>query len=70
MSRVSILAVLCLAVAGCGAHVKPYERGALTHPSMDSEWEAEQDKFEAHFRESREGSTYGSSAAGGGCGCN
>jgi len=65
-----MLGLIAAALTGCGAHVQPYERGELAHPSMDSGWEAEQDRFEAHLRESREGSTFGASAAGGGCGCN
>ena len=54
-----------LASVGC-AHVKPYEREVLSRPSMDPASEASDARFQAHLRESREGSTASSGAAGGG----
>jgi Domain of unknown function (DUF4266) len=66
------LAVLTLSLAllsGC-THVKPYEREALSRPSMDPKTEVGETGFQAHLRESREGATSSSGAAGGGCGCN
>jgi hypothetical protein len=59
----------CLACAACG-HVKPHEREYLSKPSMTPATESAEVAFQAHVRESREGATSGSSAAGGGCGCN
>jgi hypothetical protein len=58
-----------LACAACG-HVKPHEREHLSRPSMTPNSESGEVAFQAHLRESREGATAGSSAAGGGCGCN
>jgi len=60
---------LALLFVGC-AHVKPYEREVLSRPSMDQASEASDARFQAHLRESREGATASSGAAGGGCGCN
>lgn len=59
----------CLACAAC-AHVKPHEREYLSKPSMTPASESAEVGFQAHLRESREGASAGSSAAGGGCGCN
>jgi hypothetical protein len=58
-----------LLFVGC-AHVKPYEREVLSRPSMDPASEGSDARFQAHLRESREGATASSGAAGGGCGCN
>jgi len=60
------LSALCV---GC-VHVKPYEREVLSRPSMDPTTEDGDARFQAHLRESREGATASSGAAGGGCGCN
>jgi hypothetical protein len=60
---------LTLVLVGC-AHVKPYERETLSRPSMDPTTESGETRFQAHLRESREGATASSGAAGGGCGCN
>jgi hypothetical protein len=71
-------ALLALAVAaaalgalgtGC-AHVSPYERESLSHPSMDAESEAGETAFRAHVHDAREGATGGHGSSGGGCGCN
>jgi hypothetical protein len=67
--RLNLVALLCLALAGC-VHVAPHEREALSRPSMDPKVEAGEAAFQAHLRESREGSTASAGAAGGGCGCN
>lgn len=64
-----MLAGACLAGAAC-AHVKPHEREYMSKPSMTPVTESAEVAFQAHVRESREGATSGSSAAGGGCGCN
>ncbi|HEX6240924.1 MAG TPA: DUF4266 domain-containing protein [Polyangiales bacterium] len=59
-------------VLSCGAcaHVHPYEREYHSKPHMTPGDERAETAFQAHLRESREGATSGSSAAGGGCGCN
>ncbi len=64
-----LLGATCLASMAC-AHVRPDEREALARPSMDAAHEAGEAGFQAHVRESREGSTASAGAAGGGCGCN
>ncbi len=64
-----LLLAMCLASAACG-HVKPHEREYLSRPNMTPASEAAEGSFQAHLRESREGATAGSNAAGGGCGCN
>jgi hypothetical protein len=62
--------VLALVPLAACTHVKPYEREALSRPSMDPKTEVGETGFQAHLRESREGATASSGAAGGGCGCN
>ena len=60
---------LALVATGC-SHVHPYEREYLSRPNMTAADERHEAQFQAHLRESREGASAGSSAAGGGCGCN
>jgi hypothetical protein len=67
--RVGLLGFALLVGTGC-AHVAPHEREALTRPSMDPAAESGEAQFQAHLRESREGSTASAGASGGGCGCN
>jgi hypothetical protein len=55
--------------AGCVV-VKPYQREYLSERAMRPASEAAEDRFRAHWQESREGSIGGFGAAGGGCGCN
>ncbi len=59
--------VLAFVLAGC-AHVAPYQRERLAHPSMaisDLAGPSEQ-----HVRSVQEGAVGGGDSAGGGCGCN
>lgn len=65
------LCVLCvvLSVAAC-AEVKPYERGRLAKPEMAWEPDQLEASLNKHTYFSKEGSSGGDSAAGGGCGCN
>ena len=63
----ALLLLLAPHMAGC-AHVPPYERERLAHPSMvtsDLTPSSEQ-----HMRSIQEGAIGGGAAAGGGCGCN
>lgn len=69
MMRALVRFGLLAAFAGC-AHVAPHEREALTRPSMDAKAESGEASFQAHVRESREGSTASAGSSGGGCGCN
>ena len=68
MSRL-ICAALLILVAGC-SNVQPWQRGSLAHADM--QWQP--DVMDARLREqihnSKEASSGGSGAAGGGCGCN
>jgi hypothetical protein len=54
-------------VPGC-AHVPPYERERLAHPSMVTSDPAR--SSEQHMRSVQEGAIGGGATAGGGCGCN
>jgi hypothetical protein len=67
----SLLLAIAAAISliGC-AHVSPYEREALTRPTMDVERENSEATFHAHVMDSREGATGGHGSTGGGCGCN
>ena len=53
--------------AGC-AHVAPYDRGALAHPTMTPVDETPASV--EHVRAVQEGAIGGGAGAGGGCGCN
>jgi hypothetical protein len=61
--------LLAILVGGC-APVKPYQREYLSERAMRPDSEAAESRFRSHWQESREGSTGGFGAAGGGCGCN
>ena len=65
----ALLLALAMAPAGC-ARVRPYQREYLSQRPMDPASEATEDRFRQHWQDSREGSTGGFGAAGGGCGCN
>jgi Domain of unknown function (DUF4266) len=62
-----VAAALILGSIGC-AHVKPYERGRLAHPTMLLGDMARPGA--AHVYAIREGAVGGGSGAEGGCGCN
>lgn len=67
MARV-VLAMALVAVSGGCAHLKPFERGRLAHPTMllgDMSRPGS-----AHVYSIREGANGGGSGAEGGCGCN
>ena len=67
LKSTAMLMLLLLAAAGC-AHVAPYERERLAHPTM-----ATSDLVRAseeHVRAVHEGAVGGGESAGGGCGCN
>jgi Domain of unknown function (DUF4266) len=55
--------------SGCVV-VKPFQREYLSERAMRPAAEAAEDRFRAHWQESREGAIGGFGAAGGGCGCN
>ncbi|MEL6187652.1 MAG: DUF4266 domain-containing protein [Myxococcota bacterium] len=69
IGRLLILAAIGVCVGGC---VRPWQRGALSHRSMDAEQlcERHMDDFLSHVQDIREGATGGGGKPGGGCGCN
>lgn len=70
MRTLVVVAAFGLLLANGCTHVKPYEREALSRPSMDPKTEVGETAFQGHMRETREGATTNSGGAGGGCGCN
>jgi hypothetical protein len=62
------LALGSMLVAGC-AHVAPYERGNLAHPTMSAE-DPYTTPLAAHVQAVSEGAAGGLAGGGGGCGCN
>ncbi len=56
-------------LTGC-VRVAPYERGTLAREDMALAEDPDLSAGPEHAREYREGSSGGSSAKGGGCGCN
>jgi hypothetical protein len=63
-----LLGISLLATACAGA--KPWEREQLGRPEMAFTPDAHESAFEGHVFFSKEGSTLGGDAGGGGCGCN
>lgn len=71
MSRLAGLLILVLAVllTGC-TEVRPWERGYLAREEMGWDADALESQLNDHIFFSKEASSGGASAAGGGCGCN
>jgi hypothetical protein len=65
--RSGLALCLLLGLAGC-AHLKPYQRGRLAHPTMLLGDMARPGA--AHVYAVREGAVGGGAGAEGGCGCN
>jgi hypothetical protein len=59
--------LLLVVATGC-AHVMPYDRAQLAHPTMTTDDLAR--SAEEHVRAIQEGAAGGGFSAGGGCGCN
>ena len=61
-----------IAMAGCSGlePVAAWERGYLAEEGMQWQSSAREAKFEGHVYTSKEASSGGNGAAGGGCGCN
>jgi len=68
MASLTVLAAL----SGCVATepVAPYERGYLAEEGMQWEENPRNEKLKGHVYTSKEASSGGAGAAGGGCGCN
>jgi len=61
-------ALVAIGSAGC-ATVNPWQRGRLADPCMVFDADPVAAHYDAHWQESREGSTGGFGIQGGGCGC-
>ena len=64
-----VLAAVLLALAGCET-VQPWERGTLAREDMQWQPDVMESKLRDHIYYSKEASSGGTGAAGGGCGCN
>jgi hypothetical protein len=70
MYKVSFIILLSvLFTAGCTT-VKPWQRGYLAKDVMASPQDSLRNSLDNHIYFSKEGSSGGGQAAGGGCGCN
>ena len=71
---VAVMFVLsgCVSIADAVKYekVKPWERGAFTEDGMQTVLDTMDQSADVHIHFSREASTGGSGAKGGGCGCN
>lgn len=69
IAQQALLLVLSIGVSACSP-VAPWQRGKLAKPQMALDPYPLQGAFQAHIYNSREAALGGSSAGGGGCGCN
>jgi outer membrane biogenesis lipoprotein LolB len=67
--RVVLLLLAALLLAACET-VQPWERGTLAREDMQWQPDVMEDRLRNHIHYSKEASSGGSGAAGGGCGCN
>lgn len=68
--RALVLLLAVVALSGCAAEVKPWERGDLARTEMAWSSDPLEDGLEDHIYFSKEASSGGGNAGGGGCGCN
>ena len=64
-----LLAFLVAILCACET-VQPWERGSLAKDEMQWQTDLMESKLQEHIQYSKEASSGGSGAAGGGCGCN
>ncbi len=64
-----VYTVVLLCLAGCET-VQPWERGNLAKPEMQWQPDPMEISLQAQINASKEASSGGEGAAGGGCGCN
>ena len=71
MNNIILLSIItsCLVISGCST-VKPWQRGYLSKDIMSSASDPLGSSLDNHIYFSKEGSSGGGQAAGGGCGCN
>lgn len=67
--RCAVMALLVMAT-GCASTVKPWERGTLSRAEMQWVLDPMEAQLSRHVFFSKEASTGGGEAVGGGCGCN
>ncbi len=69
---ICILSVMIVLASGCTSleAVAPYDRGYLAEKGMGWEADVRDAKLKGHVYTSKEASSGGAGAAGGGCGCN
>ncbi len=69
-STLSICLCSLLFLNACTPNIKPWERGILAKPQMALQSHALERALRHHMQISKEASSGGHSAGGGGCGCN
>jgi hypothetical protein len=67
--RILIAALLFMMVSACET-VQPWERGTLARDDMQWQTDPMEARLRDHIYYSKEASSGGAGAAGGGCGCN
>ncbi|MFB3077722.1 MAG: DUF4266 domain-containing protein [Lysobacterales bacterium] len=67
--KVLLATALLLTLYGCET-VQPWERGTLAKNEMQWQPDVMEGSLQEHIQFSKEASSGGSGAAGGGCGCN
>jgi len=67
--RILMLVLLVCMLQGC-THVEAWERGTLARPEMALEPDGLDAALDDHVYFSKEASSGGNRASGGGCGCN
>lgn len=70
--RMYLAMALMVSMWGCGTTevVAPFERGHLAEQGMQWQSSSRDEKLKRHVYTSKEASSGGTGAAGGGCGCN
>lgn len=69
MTKLILSSLILLTCAGCST-VEPWERGSLAKKEMQWQTDPMEATLQDHIYYSKEASSGGSGAAGGGCGCN
>jgi len=68
--RLTVSALIALAALSSCTQVRPWERGYLAREEMAWDSDVLERQLNDHIFFSKEASSGGNSAAGGGCGCN
>ncbi len=68
--RLTVLALIALTALTSCTQVRPWERGYLAREEMAWDSDVLERQLNDHIFFSKEASSGGNSAAGGGCGCN